>query len=417
MRLPHFPRYPIFFVSLGLTMLVCIFLFINFNGGVSNAGKSEFGSIWQGQSPKYCISQPPSSNPCRKTSTQIVDRSSTLSIASQIFVVSLPRRTDRRAQMEILRSALGLQWKYVEAIDNSSPFIPIIMEEVRKQRTLEQENKKPFRWPKSINAQAYSSEPLGLGGSDNWTLPKYNDDIKVQPRERNTSASYRSTIASDPLTCATEDDTLITFEKGLQEYKLLTQAKIACWSSHLSVIRDIAEDKNEDVSIVLEDDINMGWDIRERLNGVWNLLPAGWDIVFIGEDFPPIPTTMTFLHASEFPGHCWSNESHYFPLGLSNSELRTTLHPSFRPKCTHAYALSHSGARRLLLHLRYPPFSYSRALDQALSWLIQSGRLRAYSVVPSLVVQRKSAWSDIMMGNEGMGSEWKEKLEKSVLGP
>ena len=129
------------------------------------------------------------------------------------------------------------------------------------------------------------------------------------------------------------------------------------------------------------------------------------------------PSHSNYYDIPKFPGHCWSNESHYFPLGLSNSESRTTLHPSFRPKCTHAYALSHSGARRLLLHLRYPPFSYSRALDQALSWLIQSGRLRAYSVVPSLVVQRKSAWSDIMIGNEGMGSEWKEKLEKSVLGP
>ena len=84
---------------------------------------------------------------------------------------------------------------------------------------------------------------------------------------------------SDPLTCVTEDDTPIEFEKGLQEYKFLTSAKIACWSSHLSVIRDIAEDKNKDVSIVLEDDVDMGW-----------------DIVFIGKDFPPI-TTMILLHA------------------------------------------------------------------------------------------------------------------------
>ena len=72
---------------------------------------------------------------------------------------------------------------------------------------------------------------------------------------------------------------LVEFEKGLQEYKFLTSAKIACRSSHLSVIRDIAEDKNKDVSIVLEDDVDMGW-----------------DIVFIGKDFPPI-TTMILLHA------------------------------------------------------------------------------------------------------------------------
>ena len=31
-------------------------------------------------------------------------------------------------------------------------------------------------------------------------------------------------------------------------------------------------------------------------------------------------------------------------------------------------------------------------------------------------MQRKSGESDVMMGNQGMGSEWKENLEKSVLG-
>jgi hypothetical protein len=92
------------------------------------------------------------------------------------------------------------------------------------------------------------------------------------------------------------------------------------------------------------------------------------------------------------------------------------LHPSFGPKCTHAYALSRSGARRLLLHLRHPPFAYSRALDQAFAWLVQSGRIRAYSVVPSVVVQRKVGGSDVMYGQEGMGSGWKERLVRGVFG-
>jgi hypothetical protein len=92
------------------------------------------------------------------------------------------------------------------------------------------------------------------------------------------------------------------------------------------------------------------------------------------------------------------------------------LHPSFGPKCTHAYALSKSGARRLLLHLRYPPFAYSRALDQAFAWLVQSGRIRAYSVVPSVVVQRKVGESDVMYGQAGMGSRWKERLVRGVFG-
>jgi len=126
-------------------------------------------------------------------------------------------------------------------------------------------------------------------------------------------------------------------------------------------------------------------------------------------------------------GHCWSNESHYPAFyhtdktGSNTSSVIETvdsvlLHPSFGPKCTHAYVLSRSGARRLLLHLRYPPFAYSRALDQAFAWLVQSGRIRAYSVVPSVVVQRKVGESDVMYGQAGMGSEWKERLVRGVFG-
>ena len=129
---------------------------------------------------------------------------------------------------------------------------------------------------------------------------------------------------------------------------------------------------------------------------------------------------------SDFSGHCWSNESHYPALdpkdetgtNLSSSvpsANTSRLHPSFAPKCTHAYALSRSGARRLLLHLRYPPFAYSRALDQAFAWLVQSGRIRAYSVVPSVVVQRKVGGSDVTYGQEGMGSGWREGLLRGVF--
>jgi hypothetical protein len=92
---------------------------------------------------------------------------------------------------------------------------------------------------------------------------------------------------------------------------------------------------------------------------------------------------------------------------------RTYLHPSYGPKCTHAYVVSRRGARRILLHLRHPPFAYSRAIDQALMWLVRSGRLKSYSVVPSVVVQRKVGESDIL---NGAGSEWKETLIRGVFG-
>lgn len=44
---------------------------------------------------------------------------------------------------------------------------------------------------------------------------------------------------------------------------------------------------------------------------------------------------------------------------------------------------------------------------------MQSGRIRAYSFVPSVVVQRKVVDSDVI---EGFGSEWREGLFDGILG-
>jgi hypothetical protein len=120
-------------------------------------------------------------------------------------------------------------------------------------------------------------------------------------------------------------------------------------------------------------------------------------------------------------GHCWSNESYHAALpGGAVAEITregrtTSVHPSYAPKCTHAYAVTRAGARKLVAHLRFVPFAYSRALDQAYAWLTLSGRVQSYSVVPSLVVQRKILSSDIDPGDAGVGSLWRESLENGVF--
>lgn len=158
------------------------------------------------------------------------------------------------------------------------------------------------------------------------------------------------------------------------------------------------------------------------------------------------------------------------PYGQTNSwasesplKFQPRLHPSFTPKCTHAYAVSRAGAARLVRHLRsvshYPKtndwydqegpsgegdsseeaqgndslpdctyddsettrcrhssslaFAYGRALDQALVRLIQGRRISAFSVVPSVIIQTKDGPSDIMPGSNG--STWKDVLNDSAL--
>ncbi|KAI9451859.1 hypothetical protein HD554DRAFT_2180134 [Boletus coccyginus] len=307
---------------------------------------------------------------------------------THIHLVSLADRQDRREQMEFLRTIQDLTWTVIDAVPGNATLVNRILDWVALLRT---ESKKVgalgFRWPEEINALSVSHEPLKQSGSDTWA--------EASPSSKSKSKKFGSSTYSS-LPCAIEDSSMPVFANDAPEWMVLSPAKVACWHSHVSAIRRFVEKQDmhdhrhgDDVVVILEDDIDMEKDISTRLSQVWTFLPAGWDIVFLG--------------------HCWSNESYYPSL---TEFTDTNLHPSHYPKCTHAYALSLSGARRLLQHLRYPPFAYSRALDQAYAWLIRSGRLRSYSIIPSLIVQRKSGSSDILPGS---GSEWREGLRNGVF--
>ncbi|KAF8174137.1 hypothetical protein K438DRAFT_1849467 [Mycena galopus ATCC 62051] len=288
--------------------------------------------------------------------------SEVLPVPSRTYVISLPRRTDRYQDMERLRTRLGLRWTYTVAEDSQSPWVDGIMSQVQYRPT------------------AFGETPA--------PVPVSASDFKP------------------PLTCATENFTLSPYSPRLPEYKILSRSRIACWHSHLSATQGASTHERDKAVLILEDDVDMEADIKERLSSIWSLLPSDWDIVFLG--------------------HCLSNESHYLPLGyvaeplhnfdLPSSTSTTLLHPSHGPLCTHAYALSPTGAKRLLLHLMHPPFAYSRAIDHALAWLVRSGRLNSFSVVPSVIVQRKVGKSNVMpIPGKGKGSGWRDRLVHSVL--
>ncbi|CAK5279231.1 unnamed protein product [Mycena citricolor] len=319
-----------------------------------------------------------------------------LPIPSRTFVISLLRRQDRREDMERLRARLNeagdsmgeIQWSFVDALEAASPLVSNILASVRTLRTAvaskpeaiygDREIKLPFSWP-------VEDESTTLNPTTFWT---------------DTARSLRHhTIHQDstPLTCATENLTIPTYTPELPEWKILSRNRIAVWHSHFSTVR-LAESLNaredeelETATLILEDDVDMESDVRERLREMWPALPREWDIIFLG--------------------HCWSDETLHAPIYVSSTS-HTALHPSNAPLCTHAYVLSPKGLRRLLWHLSHPPFSYSRAYDRAVAWLVQSGRMTGFSVVPSVVVQRKIGSSDVMSGT---GSRWKDSLADGIL--
>ncbi|KAN0138518.1 hypothetical protein V8E53_003506 [Lactarius tabidus] len=302
--------------------------------------------------------------------------------------------------MDLLKDSLQVDWTYMDAVEANSSAVTAILQQVYILRS-QDAIFSVFDWPRDIDVEVHAQGPLQPFGADFWTPPSSHDSANLASSltfAHMPSAQSLATVDPPPLACAAGNNVSATFSSTLPFHRHLTAAKAACWHSHFQTIREVANGEHEAV-LVLEDDVDVERDIDRRLQALLGALPRDWDIVYLG--------------------HCWSDESQFPP--LRNISLRLTsgrmtssaLHPANAPKCTHAYVLSRTGARRIVVHLRHPPFAYSRAIDQAFSWLVQSQRLRAFSIVPPIVVQRKISRSDVM---PGLGSAWRSRLYDGVLG-
>ena len=191
------------------------------------------------------------------------ERNASLGVAKKIYVLSLPRRTDRRQEMDKLRKALGLRWRYISALDMNDQLVGRIMDSVRAIRAT---SSGLFSWPVDI--------------------PSPNERLSAwSPAFLSLSVKTPSSRPSEPMLCATKNNSVAAYEPNLPEYAILTPARIACWYTHLSVMETVANDKSlkdDDAVIILEDDVDMERDIHARLRHVWTYLPKEWDIVFLG---------------------------------------------------------------------------------------------------------------------------------------
>lgn len=197
---------------------------------------------------------------------------STLNIASRIYVINLPNRSRRLLEMEYLRYALGLDFTQVNGTEADEEAVRNITKHIVAFRALassrETSNPPPpvFEWPQDVDTLVESESPLGMKGPDFWP---------------SDAAGLPEPHVHEPLTCTYEDSTLEPYSPQTPPHLLLTKERLACWHSHWRVMRLIA-DGQDDVALVLEDDVDMELDIRQRLLGVWDSLPSTWDIVFLG---------------------------------------------------------------------------------------------------------------------------------------
>jgi hypothetical protein len=237
------------------------------------------------------------------------DGSATLGIASNLYVISLRRRADRRSDMEKLRRGMGLRWTYVDALEKTDERVENILAHVQRVRTESINGTYTgslFEWGRIIDSDQTALTEVARR-SEVYMWPDRRPNIQVEPLLTNRNAT---------VICATEDATVpvYTDDSLVPPHMRLSRGMVACWYSHMSLLRRLVEnqfhrntlpatsrrisrhsnklrksDADRSISgsangavIIFEDDIDMEWDLRERLVRMWPDLPDDWDIVFLG---------------------------------------------------------------------------------------------------------------------------------------
>ncbi|GAA5989023.1 hypothetical protein JCM10908_006274 [Rhodotorula pacifica] len=353
-----------------------------------------------------------------------------------IYVLSLPTREDRRADMRKLASALGVEITFVDAAEKGEPFLKWIAERVKESR---EERRK-------VMAKARQVSPSSIGGmsiGSDWVtpFPSPSSLARFPPfpsfRSRSKDAggggakswvAHLESLHSSgghhtslrPLKRHLNVTDLLWDPLEPQRVRQVHEGVISTYWGQTRAIKRMLENGDR-TALVLEDDVDVEWDLERLWKGIERRLPRNGD----GEEED---WDVTFL------GHCWGGE-HQQP-----QYLHPLLHRSTAPMCLHGYALTSRGAHRLLQAMLDPWSAFSTAVDLVIPSLLHiqarhpglrraaasatkkenekeetggGGELiKSFSITPPLIVQRKDGPSDLQKGN---GSRWRGLLRDSTV--
>jgi len=137
----------------------------------------------------------------------------------------------------------------------------------------------------------------------------------------------------------------------------MTLGEISCYQGHLNIYKSVV-DRNFSTALIFEDDIDLELNIRKRLGNIFRILPHDWEILYLG--------------------HCtWEG------WGKNQVERMNPLFRSNSPDCTHGYAVTNAGARKLISLLNTP----TKPVDLQINSFIRNGRINSYSVDPPIITQ------------------------------
>ena len=133
----------------------------------------------------------------------------------------------------------------------------------------------------------------------------------------------------------------------------LKSSEISLSLKHVKIIREVAE--KYEYALVLEDDVILCDNFVEEFLESYNQLPDDWDIAWVG--------TCCGLHA---------------PTSEGKRVYRVN-----GSRCTHAYAISNIGAKKVLSELKY----CNTGADFFFNLLIEKFNLNNYWFEPALAIQ------------------------------
>ncbi|TRX96439.1 hypothetical protein FHL15_002711 [Xylaria flabelliformis] len=200
--------------------------------------------------------------------------------------------------------------------------------------------------------------------------------------------------------------------------KALMETNLGSWRGHMNAIRRIVEEDLES-ALIIEDD--MDWDVRlktqlkEVAKGARHFMPPGktssspygdsWDVLWLGHCGEVFPEQLPENEGKpEHPKYTILNDQTLPPPGKLTGLVDFASHPAFTrwvhvsggPICSFAYALSQSGARKVLFDLSIDHLG--GAFDNALAAFCRDGasgnldglRAKCLSVTPPVFFHHRA---------------------------
>jgi glycosyl transferase family 25 len=170
----------------------------------------------------------------------------------------------------------------------------------------------------------------------------------------------------------------------------MTLGAIGCALSHRRLYEDMVANGWERM-VILEDDVVPKVDVIASLPDALQELPRTWELCYLGYWKNEVVTTQQRLRQAAYVALAPFGLSRWRPgeaLRLVPRPFSPHLHRAGRHMCTHAYAVSREGARKLAE--AQTPVGY--AADQLLTMAILQGRIDAYATSPVLFDQE---WTDV----------------------